>query len=116
MRPTARRSGSTRPACARRGPFAPQGLGDADHGEHGGPMADEILKDTFANHAFEAFEIAAYKSLITMAEATGNIQFVAALRQSLQEEERMRQWIEDNVEKVTRMYLEREARGEKADR
>src|SRR5215207_1010398 len=80
------------------------------------PMADEILKDTFANHAFEAFEIAAYKSLITMAEATGNTQFVAALRQSLEEEERMRQWIEDNVEKVTRMYLEREARGEKADR
>ena len=80
------------------------------------PMADEILKDTFANHAFEAFEIAAYKSLITMADATGNTQFVAALRQSLQEEERMRQWIEDNVEKVTRMYLEREARGEKADR
>ena len=80
------------------------------------PMADEVLKNTFANHAFEAFEIAAYKSLITMAEATGNTQFVAALRQSLQEEERMRQWIEDNVEKVTRMYMEREARGEKADR
>ena len=36
------------------------------------PMADEILKDTFANHAFEAFEIAAYKSLITMAEARRN--------------------------------------------
>jgi len=28
----------------------------------------------------------------------------------------MRQWIEDNVEKVTRMYLQREARGEKGDR
>src|SRR5215213_9768183 len=53
---------------------------------------------------------------VPMADATGNTQFVAALRQSLQEEERMRQWIEDNVEKVTRMYLEREARGEKADR
>jgi ferritin-like metal-binding protein YciE len=80
------------------------------------PMADEILKDTFANHAFEAFEIAAYKSLIAMAEATGNTQHLAALRQTLQEEERMRQWIFDNVEKVTQMYLERSARGEKADR
>jgi ferritin-like metal-binding protein YciE len=80
------------------------------------PMADEILKDTFANHAFEAYEIAAYKSLITLAEATGHSQFLPALRQTLQEEERMRQWIFDNVEKVTRMYLEREARGQKSDR
>src|SRR3990170_7312578 len=36
------------------------------------PMADEILKDTFANNAFENFEIAAYKSLITMAEVAGH--------------------------------------------
>ena len=80
------------------------------------PMADEILKNTFANHAFEAFEVASYKSLIAMAEATGQTQFLSALRQTLQEEERMQQWIFDNVEKVTRMYLEREARGEKSDR
>jgi ferritin-like metal-binding protein YciE len=80
------------------------------------PMADEILKDSFANAAFENYEIAAYKSLIAMAEASGNNQFVAALRQSLQEEERMAQWISDNVEKLTRMYLEREARDEKANR
>lgn len=80
------------------------------------PMADEILKNTFANHAFEAFEIAAYKSLITMAEVTGHSQHVVSLRQSLEEEQRMAQWIFDNVEKVTRMYLEKEARGEKADR
>jgi len=80
------------------------------------PMADEILKDTFANNAFENYEIAAYKALIAMAEATGNTQFVAAFRQSLQEEERMAQWISDNVEKLTRMYLEREARGQKSDR
>ena len=35
---------------------------------------------------------------------------------SLQEEERMAQWVSDNVEKLTRMYLEKEARGEKEDR
>lgn len=80
------------------------------------PMADEILKNTFANHAFEAFEIAAYKSLITMAEVTGHSHHVVSLRQSLEEEQRMAQWIFDNVDKVTRMYLEKEARGEKADR
>jgi len=80
------------------------------------PAADEILKNTFANAAFENYEIAAYKSLITMAEASGHSQFLAALRQSLQEEERMSQWILDNVEKLTRMYLEKEARGEEAKR
>jgi hypothetical protein len=32
---------------------------------------DEILKNSFANFAFENFEIAAYKSLLTIAEAGG---------------------------------------------
>ena len=45
-------------------------------------MPDEILKNHFANHAFENFEIASYTSLITMAEATGNAGHVSALRQS----------------------------------
>ena len=80
------------------------------------PMADEILKDTFANNAFENFEIAAYKSLITMAEVAGHGQFVGPLRQSLEEEQRMAQFISDNVEMITRRYLEREASGQKADR
>jgi ferritin-like metal-binding protein YciE len=80
------------------------------------PMADEILKDTFANNAFENFEIAAYKSLITMAEVAGHAQFVAPLRQTLEEEQRMAQFIADNVEMITRKYLEREAAGQKADR
>jgi ferritin-like metal-binding protein YciE len=80
------------------------------------PMADEILKNTFANNAFENFEIAAYKSLITMAELSGHGQFVVSLRQTLEEEQRMANWIADNVETITRKYLEREARGEKADR
>ena len=35
-------------------------------------MPEEILKNHFANHAFENFEIASYDSLIAMAEATGN--------------------------------------------
>ena len=80
------------------------------------PAGDEILKNTFANNAFENYEIAAYKSLIAMAEAAGQTQHIAALRQSLQEEERMAQWIADNVETLTRKYLQREQSGQKADR
>src|ERR687894_1052479 len=59
------------------------------------PMADEILKNTFANHAFENFEIASYKSLIAMAEVTGHPRFVPALQESLREEEKTAQAIRD---------------------
>jgi ferritin-like metal-binding protein YciE len=33
---------------------------------------DEIVKNSFANYAFENYEIAAYKSLIALAEQAGN--------------------------------------------
>jgi ferritin-like metal-binding protein YciE len=80
------------------------------------PMADEILKNSFANHAFENFEIASYKSLIAMAEFTGHPRFVPALQESLREEEKTAQAIRDQIEMITRRYLEREAQGLKADR
>lgn len=50
---------------------------------------DEILKNTFANNAFENFEIAAYKSLISMADAVGQPQAKDLLKQSLDEEQKM---------------------------
>ena len=78
------------------------------------PMADEILKDTFANHAFENFEIAAYTSLIAMAEATGHNQVVPALQQTLKEEQKTAQLIHDQIEPITRRYLMLEQSGQKA--
>jgi ferritin-like metal-binding protein YciE len=66
---------------------------------------DEILKNTFANNAFENFEIAAYKSLIVLAEAAGRGADVQALQMSLAEEQRMAQWVDANVENVTTAYL-----------
>lgn len=80
------------------------------------PMADEVLKNTFANHAFENYEIAAYRSLIAMAEATGHERFVPALRDTLREEEKTAQAIAGQIEPITRKYLTREAQGLKADR
>ncbi len=76
------------------------------------PMADEILKDTFANHAFENFEIAAYTSLIAMAEATGHTQVVPALQQTLKEEQKTAQLIHDQIEPITRRYLMLEQSGQ----
>lgn len=66
--------------------------------------SDEILKNTFANNAFENFEIAAYKSLVALCGPAG----VEQARAPLKEEQRMAQWIDANVEKVTMEYLERQ--------
>ena len=68
---------------------------------------DEILKNSFANFAFENFEIAAYTSLITMSEANGNGSASAGLRQSLAEERRMADWLEQNLPAITEQYVAR---------
>jgi ferritin-like metal-binding protein YciE len=68
------------------------------------PAQDEILKNTFANHAFENYEIAAYKSLIAIAEAAGHAN-LSGFQQSLKEEQAMAQWLSENVEPITRQYL-----------
>lgn len=77
---------------------------------------DEILKNTFANHAFENYEIAAYTSLITMAQASGYEDAVPLLRESLAEEERMAEWLRAEVEPITRRYLELKGTDETAGR
>jgi ferritin-like metal-binding protein YciE len=61
---------------------------------------DEILKNTFANSAFEHFEIAAYKSMLAMCERAG-VDISAPLQQSLREEEAMAQWVDSHVERIT---------------
>jgi ferritin-like metal-binding protein YciE len=80
------------------------------------PAGDEILKNTFANHAFENYEIAAYKAMITITEAAGQTRFVTGFQQTLREEEAMARFIFDNVEMVTRRHIELAASGQKADR
>jgi ferritin-like metal-binding protein YciE len=80
------------------------------------PMADEVIKNTFANHAFENFEIAAYTSLIAMAEASGHQRFIPALEETLREEQKTAQLIRDQIVPITQKYLAREAQGLKADR
>jgi ferritin-like metal-binding protein YciE len=73
---------------------------------------DEILKNSFANYAFENFEIASYKSLITVAETAGFANHASLLRQNLAEEQAMAKWLDENIQAVTTQYIEREARGQ----
>ena len=65
---------------------------------------DEILKNSFANYAFEHFEIAGYKSLLVLAEDGGFAQATSLLNQSLGEEQSMAQWIDESLPLVTRRY------------
>jgi len=78
------------------------------------PAQDEVLKNTFANFAFEHQEIAAYTSLLVMAEAVGDTAALAPLRQSLSEEQAMADWIEEHIVPTTRHYLELLNQGERA--
>lgn len=75
---------------------------------------DEVLKNAFANHAFENYEIAAYISLITSAKASGETNAVSLLEQNLGEERRMAEWIAKNLPQVTDAYLSLRANGESA--
>jgi ferritin-like metal-binding protein YciE len=67
---------------------------------------DEILKNSFANYAFENFEIAAYRSLLTLADALGHRDAISVLQQNLAEEEAMAAWIAGNLASVTLQYAE----------
>lgn len=77
---------------------------------------DEILKNAFANNALEAFEIAAYKSLITLAEKQGDRKALPLLKASLREEEQMAAWADKNIAKVTMDYVKREEQDKQANR
>lgn len=71
---------------------------------------DEILKNTFANNAFENFEIAAYKSLLAMVGPAGAASCKPLLEANLREEEAMANWLDANVAKVTNDFLVQQSR------
>lgn len=64
---------------------------------------DEIVKNSFANFAFEHFEIASYTSLLTLAEVVG-FSATTGLEQSLREEQAMATAIGESLPAVTRKY------------
>ena len=72
---------------------------------------DEVLKGTFASVSLEHYEIASYKSLISMAEACNESSVADVCRQNLREEEAMAQFLDDHVEQVTLQYLEKASGG-----
>src|SRR3978361_1511432 len=51
------------------------------------PASDEVVKNTFANYAFEHYEIAAYQSLLVIADSAGQQASASVLQQSLRGEQ-----------------------------
>lgn len=78
------------------------------------PAGDEVLKNSFANLAFENYEIAAYTSLVTVARAAGQSDALRMLEQSLDEERRMAEWVAEHIPTVTETFLSLKASGETA--
>jgi len=78
--------------------------------------SDEVVKNTFANYAFEHYEIAAYQGLLVVAEAAGQQGSASVLQQSLKEEQAMAQWIEDQLKPTMLRYVGRYAAGDTAGR
>lgn len=68
-------------------------------------VSDEVLKDALTDFAFENYEIAAYKSLLTIADAGNFDEAKHALRESLAEEQAMAKWIDDHLPQITRKFL-----------
>ena len=75
---------------------------------------DEILKNSMANFAFESYEIAAYKSLIALAGASGNSDAIPDLDRNLHEEVDMADWLDANIEAVTLKFASLKEAGETA--
>ena len=77
-----------------------------------GVAGDAILKNTFADEAFEHYEIAAYKSLLTLCDRAGVTAAAQPLQTSLREEEQMAAWIDQHVGDITLQLLRNAERAE----
>lgn len=101
----------------------PSGLKDAAL-SLGGSMAalghvfaeDEILKNAFANFAFENYEAAAYKGLIVLAERGAYAPAMDPLRETLEEEMAMARWVDESLPRIVDKHLELRRLGENASR
>ncbi len=75
---------------------------------------DEVLKNTFANFAFEHYEIASYSALLEIAETAGITAARSALQTSLREEQAMAGWIADHLGSTVNRFIERSAASQTA--
>jgi ferritin-like metal-binding protein YciE len=75
---------------------------------------DEVMKGSLASYTFEHMEIASYTILIAAANAAGEAEVARICEQNLREEEAMAEWLKNNLEPTTAMFLAREDTGSEA--
>ncbi|HUD91060.1 ferritin-like domain-containing protein [Sphingobium sp.] len=75
---------------------------------------DEIIKNSLANFAFENFEVATYKALITMAQAGGFQAAIPKLEESLREEQAMVAFLDETLPVIVQKFLALRSQGEQA--
>lgn len=68
---------------------------------------DEVMKGSLASYTFEHMEIASYTILIAAATEAGEHEVAAVCEQNLQEEVDMAEWLMDNLEPTTAVFLTR---------
>ncbi len=76
---------------------------------------DETLKNLYAGYGYQYHQIAAYRSLIAIAEAAGHREHVELFRKSLEEEKQAAQSVDNLIEPITRTYVQRTTQGAKVD-
>ncbi|MBX3506062.1 MAG: DUF892 family protein [Parvibaculum sp.] len=72
---------------------------------------DEIIKNTFATFALANYEAAAYRTLMVMGEAAGEIDAIAALEQSLMEETAMAAFIAEHLPATGMRFMQLRSQG-----
>ena len=77
---------------------------------------DEILKNAFANYAFENFEAASYRALILLAQSGGYEAAYDPLHATLEEELRMARWVDESLPMLVEKHLGLRRAGENASR
>ncbi|MFB9949493.1 ferritin-like domain-containing protein [Rhizobium puerariae] len=73
-------------------------------------VSDEIVKGAMASYAFEHLEIANYRVLIAAADELEEKEAKAVFESILGEEVAMADWLEANLDSITRIFLMRDER------
>lgn len=76
---------------------------------------DETLKNLYAAYAYQHDQIAAYRSLIVIAEAAGQSAQVPEFKTTIDEEAAGADALSEIIESTTKAYLARKTGGRKAD-
>ncbi len=72
--------------------------------------SDEVVKGITAAYAFEHLEIASYRVLITVADELEEVEAKSVFERILAEEIAMADWLETNLDAITRVFLMRDER------